>query len=41
LLPKDSDDQRQTKGLLTNKESLIRESKSIQKEIAEQGKLEF
>lgn len=41
LLPKDSEDQLLTRGLITNKESLIRESKSLQKEIAEQGKLEL
>ncbi|HCE56001.1 MAG TPA: hypothetical protein DER05_13815 [Lutibacter sp.] len=41
LLPKECEDQKMTKGLLTNKESLIRESKNSQKEIVEQGKLEF
>lgn len=41
LLPKDCEDQKLTKGLLSNKESLIRESKMTQKETVEQGKLEF
>lgn len=41
LLPKECDDQKMTKGLLTNKESLIRESKETQKPIVKQGTLEF
>jgi putative DNA methylase len=41
LLPKDSEDQIQTKGLITNKESLIRESKETKKETVEQSKLEI
>lgn len=41
LLPKDCEDQKMTKGLLTNKESLIRESKEIQKTIVQQGTLEL
>jgi len=41
LLPKDCEDQKMTKGLLTNKESLIRESKDINKAITSQGQLEF
>jgi adenine-specific DNA methylase len=41
LLPKECDDQKMTKGLLTNKESLIRESKETQKPIVQQGTLEL
>ena len=41
LLPKDCEDQKMTKGLLTNKESLIRESKETQKPIVQQGTLEL
>ncbi len=41
LLPKECEDQKITKGLLTNKESLIRESKETQRPVAEQGKLEL
>lgn len=41
LLPKECDDQKMTKGLLTNKESLIRESKETQKSIVQQGTLEL
>jgi adenine-specific DNA methylase len=41
LLPKDCEDQKMTKGLLTNKESLIRESKETQKQIVQQGTLEL
>lgn len=41
LLPKDCEDQKMTKGLITNKESLIRESKETQKPTVEQGTLEF
>lgn len=41
LLPKDCEDQKMTKSLLTNKESLIRESKETQRPVAEQGKLEL
>jgi adenine-specific DNA methylase len=41
LLPKECDDQKMTKGLITNKESLIRESNEIQKTIVQQGTLEL
>jgi putative DNA methylase len=41
LLPKECDDQKITKGLITNKESLIRESKEIQKTTVQQGTLEL
>ena len=41
LLPKDSEDQILTKGLITNKESLIRESKETQKATETQSKLEL
>ena len=41
LLPKDSEDQILTKGLITNKDSLIRESKETKKETVEQSKLEL
>lgn len=41
LLPKECDDQKMTKGLLTNKESLIRESNETQKPIVQQGTLEL
>ncbi|MFZ4400749.1 MAG: DUF1156 domain-containing protein [Bacteroidales bacterium] len=41
LLPKGSSDQEQTKGLLTNKDSLIRESKDKIQIIPEQAELEF
>lgn len=41
LLPKDCEDQKMTRGLLTDKESLIRDSHNIHRAIAEQGKLEL
>ena len=41
LLPKECDDQKLTKGLLTTKESLIRESKETQKTIVQQGTLDL
>lgn len=41
LLPKDCDDHKMTKGLLTAKESLIRESKEKQRPIEQQGILEL
>lgn len=41
LLPKDCEDHKMTRGLLSNKESLIRESKEIQKPNVQQGTLEF
>jgi putative DNA methylase len=41
LLPKESEDQKLTKGLLTNKESLIRESKETPKTIVQQGTLDL
>lgn len=41
LLPKDCEDHKMTRGLLSNKESLIRESKEIQKPIVQQGTLEL
>ena len=41
LLPKDCEDHKMTRGLLSNKESLIRESKETQKPIVQQGTLEL
>ena len=41
ILPAGIDDHTQVSGLITNKESLIRESKNIQSEIANQGSLEM
>lgn len=41
LLPKECDDQKITKGLITNKESLIRESKETQKTVVQQGTLDL
>ncbi len=41
LLPKGTEDQKLTRGLLTNKDSLIRESNEAQKNVVEQGKLEL
>jgi adenine-specific DNA methylase len=41
VLPNGSDDFKQAIGLITNKDSLIKESKNINKSITEQAKLEF
>jgi putative DNA methylase len=41
VLPPNSEDYTQALGLLTNKESLIKESQNINKNISEQGQLEF
>jgi adenine-specific DNA methylase len=41
VLPNGSDDYKQAIGLVTNKDSLIKESKSINKAVSEQAKLEF
>ncbi len=39
LLPKGSEDQKNVNGLLTNKDSLIRESKVVQAVVSEQSQL--
>lgn len=41
VLPNGSDDFKQAIGLITNKESLIKESKNINQSVSEQAKLEF
>jgi hypothetical protein len=41
ILPNDCDDYIQAIGLHSNKDSLIKESRSINKNITEQGQLEF
>ena len=41
LLPKECEDQKLTRGLIANKESLIRESKTTKRETIQQGKLDF
>jgi hypothetical protein len=41
LLPKDCEDQKLTRGLLSNKESLIRESKETITNVFSQGTLEL
>jgi len=41
VLPNGSDDFKQAIGLITNKDSLIKESKNVSKSVSEQAKLEF
>jgi hypothetical protein len=41
ILPNGTDDYNQANGLLTNKDSLIREAQNISKNISEQRQLEF